>query len=519
MRLTLAPTLSPEILAGVQTAEAGFTLTDLPGGSSEPWLIVLDPERSERDDLKFIDDTRKKHPLSDFIIVLRDLDFELLRTFLRKGILDCIVLPCGAAEWQLALERAAKAFSNRWLAWKSLCVRDGDDAQLAEMLGSRSGQWDEGAIVDMVQRQSQEEEKEEHTAFYALCTWIKFSVSGMDYQKMAKIGVALESYTDEFFAFRGIKATSMTQHGVLITVLRCDDSRDIRAVADEYLSAVKRFPSLSEVPVVIGLSGKPRYVLSEVYNQIHDATRAAYAHSSVGVDRVICYDDLRFDNPDIHEIFTPEYKSHISSLVEMADGRGLEEEIEYLRHTVGDGGADKTPLFSVYAELFDEYIETMRTLLPGDRAYYIQDQFNRAMQDCDTPEELTAAITKWTTQQLSDLKPTHDSAAVIRKAKRYIQKNFRHQLTRQNVADAVGLNPNYFSTFFSHETGQRFSEYLRDVRIAEAKRMLTETTESIAAIAEAVGYSEYRHFCKTFSHAVGESPSGYRKKARTGALR
>jgi two-component system response regulator YesN len=141
------------------------------------------------------------------------------------------------------------------------------------------------------------------------------------------------------------------------------------------------------------------------------------------------------------------------------------------------------------------------------------------MQDCDTPEELTAAITKWTTQQLSDLKPTHDSAAVIRKAKRYIQKNFRHQLTRQNVADAVGLNPNYFSTFFSHETGQRFSEYLRDVRIAEAKRMLTETTESIAAIAEAVGYSEYRHFCKTFSHAVGESPSGYRKKARTGALR
>ncbi len=511
MKLSLAPNLTPELLRDVPLGEIGFELSDAPGVKDEPWLVILDPERSGRDDAQYIAGLRREKRFIEFIIVARNRDFDMLRKFLRLGVIDCLLLPCPPQEWRRSLEDARDILSSRWLTWNAVRISDVYREHMAELLGSSRTQWDEGALIDKVQTLYDGS----GTSFFVLCLWLKFSSSGMDFSQMSGTGDALEKLVQRFFRLRGLTAVTMNQHGMLIVALRCPHARDVTADAQELLGEMKRLPEFSKVSAVIGVSSG-RDGDGDIFSQLHEATRAVYAHSSLGTNRVIPYSSLRFDSPDPQSIFTAECKSRISTLVELVDISGLNGEIDRLRHLDG-GGRDpgKTPLFHLYNSFFEIFITALRQILPNDRAYYIQDQYNRAMQDSDTPEELTEALRSWTSAQLSGFEQHRDSGLVVRNAKRYIQNNFREKLTREAVARAVGLNPNYFSTLFSREAGMKFSDYLRDVRITEAKRLLADTTGSVASIANAVGYSEYRHFCKTFSRSVGASPSEYRKKCRS----
>ena len=75
----------------------------------------------------------------------------------------------------------------------------------------------------------------------------------------------------------------------------------------------------------------------------------------------------------------------------------------------------------------------------------------------------------------------------------------------------MDLNPVYLSVLFKRSTGVNFNDYLTDIRIAKAKSMLKDTNESIAAIAEQVGYANAKYFSQLFSKVVGINPTVYRK--------
>ena len=67
------------------------------------------------------------------------------------------------------------------------------------------------------------------------------------------------------------------------------------------------------------------------------------------------------------------------------------------------------------------------------------------------------------------------------------------------------------STLFKERTGKNFSDYVIEMRIDEAKRLLRSATYSIAEVAERVGYADARHFSKVFQKIVGIKPTSYRK--------
>ena len=99
----------------------------------------------------------------------------------------------------------------------------------------------------------------------------------------------------------------------------------------------------------------------------------------------------------------------------------------------------------------------------------------------------------------------------IRKAIAYIQENYGSPLKLEDVAKHVYLNPTYFSEIFKMECKVNFSDYLLDIRIENAKKMLRETDLSVAQIAAKVGYSDAKYFSKIFTKVVGIKPTGYRK--------
>lgn len=99
---------------------------------------------------------------------------------------------------------------------------------------------------------------------------------------------------------------------------------------------------------------------------------------------------------------------------------------------------------------------------------------------------------------------------LIRLAKSYINKNFKNNISIQSVSAYVGRNPNYFCHIFKKETGVSLSEYIGQLRIKEAKKLLLNTSYMAYEIADKTGFSSYKHFYKYFKKSTGMTPTEYR---------
>ena len=89
--------------------------------------------------------------------------------------------------------------------------------------------------------------------------------------------------------------------------------------------------------------------------------------------------------------------------------------------------------------------------------------------------------------------------------------NFDKHLTLDSVASHVYVSPSYLSTLFKKETGVNFSEYVTNVRMENAKRLLDDAKYTIAQISEMVGYKDVKHFSSVFQKYYQVSPAQYRK--------
>jgi two-component system, response regulator YesN len=113
-------------------------------------------------------------------------------------------------------------------------------------------------------------------------------------------------------------------------------------------------------------------------------------------------------------------------------------------------------------------------------------------------------IIDWFLQIRRDKK--HDA---VEKACIYIEKNIANDLTLQDVAEYVGLNPTYFSLLFKEEMKISYIKFLTKLRMERAKELL-RAGYKVADVSEKVGYHTYRHFSELFKKQVGVNPGQYR---------
>lgn len=99
----------------------------------------------------------------------------------------------------------------------------------------------------------------------------------------------------------------------------------------------------------------------------------------------------------------------------------------------------------------------------------------------------------------------------IKQAIAYIEANFDKDLNMAVVSNEISMNYSLFSYVFKQYTGSNFVNYLRDIRVKEAKRLLKDTDMKVVDISQCIGYDNEKHFMKVFKTCTGVSPSEYRK--------
>jgi len=105
----------------------------------------------------------------------------------------------------------------------------------------------------------------------------------------------------------------------------------------------------------------------------------------------------------------------------------------------------------------------------------------------------------------------HGDSAVLQ-AQDALHQRFTEGMEVGELAEIACLSERQFSRRFRAATGLAPAEYLRQVRLSEARKRLATLRMPVGEVAESVGYSDEKAFYKVFKAATGMSPMGYRKK-------
>lgn len=109
-------------------------------------------------------------------------------------------------------------------------------------------------------------------------------------------------------------------------------------------------------------------------------------------------------------------------------------------------------------------------------------------------------------------KPLTDVENTVERIKEYIEKNYKKEnLSLAEILKIFSMSPNYICRIFKEKTGTTLLNYINNLKILEAKRMLVQTDKKIWEISQELGYSNQYYFSMGFKKATGYSPKEYRK--------
>ena len=185
-----------------------------------------------------------------------------------------------------------------------------------------------------------------------------------------------------------------------------------------------------------------------------------------------------------------------SIIPEMAEVKPLLEQsargIEFLGRTAGTAAAS---------------IEAMGTSTGLERLHHLLELF--AILARAPQEERRYLADEWFRPQLDG-----QAAAVVDIVLEYVFSNHAGSVKMSEAAALVGMSEPTFSKYFKRATGQNFSDLVRKLRLAHARRLLEHSDKAISDICYEVGFSNLSNFNRHFLNDAGETPRHYRQRVQ-----
>lgn len=219
---------------------------------------------------------------------------------------------------------------------------------------------------------------------------------------------------------------------------------------------------------------------------------------------------------DTYEAPNAEYEYGVKVMMQTANlicSNKLEEALEQLE-IFADGVRKRK--YSI-----EEFQEQMKIIITTTMKLYKKSLKNKEhevlelldMFSFQTMDEYMEVVKEWVrrfNELVSGDIDEHKTSLKMQKAIEYIKENYATDLNMAVVSNYISMNYSLFSFTFKQYTGTNFVNYLKNIRVGEAKKLLTETDMKVNEISQAVGYDHEKHFMKTFKSITGLTPSQYR---------
>lgn len=208
--------------------------------------------------------------------------------------------------------------------------------------------------------------------------------------------------------------------------------------------------------------------------------------------------------PNMHLWFT--------MLTDGAGERMLAEVFSYLQSFRDTTGADTRRLNRFYHDFTQIIYSGLKQ--KGIQAQEILDT-PRSLELCGIATRSVVDMMAWiryVVEQTEECLVESKGAEVhIAKAKEYISLNIGQEISRDEVAHHLHLNPDYLDRIFKREEGLSVTKFIQQERILIASELLIKTEIPVSRIASSVGYSNFSYFSSVFKKQTKMSPMYYRK--------
>ena len=171
------------------------------------------------------------------------------------------------------------------------------------------------------------------------------------------------------------------------------------------------------------------------------------------------------------------------------------------------------------SELVREYMKHLY-LLTVEKTYNLMDKRINSdvvkknlssFDNMETGKKIKRFIADLINELIYEIRSNNDNPgqSLVKPVKKYLSEHFSEELNLQSVADLFNVSFGHLSKCFKKVEGISFSEYLMNLRIEEAKKLLKKDYINISEVAEKVGYADPGYFSKVFKKQVGMTPKQY----------
>lgn len=141
----------------------------------------------------------------------------------------------------------------------------------------------------------------------------------------------------------------------------------------------------------------------------------------------------------------------------------------------------------------------------------LQEKYYRAIERADSPKEATALLREQCVELTSLIRDCKKLSSLTRECCAYIQNHIYEELSLPSVAQALRYSESYLSHRFKEEMGKTVNQYVRDIRIAQAKQLLRQGL-AVSQVAAMLRFSSQSHFTAAFRKNTGLTPALFRKQ-------
>lgn len=487
----------------------------------QPAVVITDIRMPGLDGLEMIRKAKMVSAQSEFVIISGYRHFEYAKNAIKYGVRDYLLKPIRKSELTDALDRIRKEYLERS---NRLSQEEQNRISIKNSLDKLRGAF----FSDILFRKSKSKEelipeilnKEYHYHFQPGCfqiivikidssdEWLQESCSYMQdkFFRTTELYLQIKCFDYEI-VFRD-------NYCYMILNYQEDEKKEIRRVLKGILNELCLQKDILENMNITMGAGLVKEKVKDIHNSMKTAMWAIEQRIVLGVNKIIDGEDTSLNEIADSTVFY-EFNKKMTEGLERLDQELVKNALRYLKESLKKKeNVTGHEIMQMSKEAINLYLFVMRKnkLLIRDGNIFF-DRCVKQIENIGHAEGIYAYVNRTITESYRQViaDKEQEDKRPIREAKRYIEENYAKTVSLEVVGDYVGFNAAYFSSLFKKEAGCTFLEYVTETRMKKAKEMLKETNLNVSTICEEVGYSDVKHFTKSFTKYTGLKPNEYRK--------
>ena len=482
-----------------------------------PDIVITDIRMPIYDGLQLIEKTKNSGLETAFIIISGYRHFEYAQNALRFGIVDYLLKPIDQKQLNEVLDKTCRQLEkkkqNEQLndQAKQIVQNEYRRKQVQFLRDVLDGKFSGKAALLSAEEMKQRYELEmtAQGAFQAML----LNVENQELLEEGSLFVEkVEALFSKAFDFCQYAITGTGNRGIWCAVYfdMKSQMKVNEAIKDFYYDVRMMQEIYGNFHPVMGV-GTPETEKENFFDSFSRAGIAEWQKMAYGNMKIHYYKPLpqrNIFNPDEME----EQMKILSSAMELLQIETVHQWFQMVQKLAGESSENLVAVYELRKKIIDVFTECLKDF-KEEGVLQLAEELEKRSYRCGSLGELWNCLEDRITgflQKKTEEKASGD-AKPIQIVKQYVAYHLCETVTLEEAAAMAGFAPAYFSGVFKKQTGQTFTEYLTEVRIQEAKRLLRSSQKSIGEIAILTGYPDDKYFRKLFKKIVGIKASEYRK--------